>query len=237
MTTVTTRVNKTSELTYGEGDANIDLDVKAKAVTHLALLDDNRAVYECSGTFNFTLDAIATLLTPASTFNNDFTITIKNAGSGIITVLTTGADTLDGIVAPGTKAIPPGKAYEYKANAAGDGWLLINDPGEIIGQIRGVITAHGSATSLAVDFSTFNFMNTITGGAGTFTFTGINYTAGASLEILVTADGTERDIVFPTNWTFVGYKPATITASSKAILALRSYTTADTGVIATWVET
>lgn len=124
MTTITTRINKDSELTFSEGDANTDIDAKAAAADPSAGSDDNRATYECTGTFNFTLPEASVIVDPGVTKPwNDYEVTIKNIGTGFITVLTTGTDTLDGIAAPGGTGISPGSVVTYKVNNGKTGYI------------------------------------------------------------------------------------------------------------------
>ena len=127
MTTIVTRNNKGSELLYAEGDGNISRDIKTAAADPAPIdITDNRTVYECTGTFDFTLVAAATLITPtALAFADDFEITIKNVGAGTVTVKTTNPDTLDGVAATGDKAIAAGEALTYKVNSGADGWIAI----------------------------------------------------------------------------------------------------------------
>ena len=231
MTTLTSRVNKTSELTFAEGDDNFERDILAISGTYTADIDDNRTVYQCTSTFNFTLPDAASMLAANA---NDYEVTVKNIGTGVITVLTTGTDTLDGAAAPGTFLVTPRQVITFKVNATPDGWESTS--GSIIQSLSFALTDNGTATSLAVDFAA-NFMQKITGGAGNFTFTSTTYAVGASVEILFVANATSRTLTFPAGWTFLGYKPTATVASSTALLALRCYTAAESGVVATWVET
>lgn len=125
MTTIVTRVNKTSELTYLQGDDNIDLDIHTEAMPYTADIDDNRTVIQGTGTGDFTLPDAATIVDPAGTFNNDWQVTIKNAGVGVITVKTQGTDTLDLVAASGDKEVAVGEAFTYKVNTAENGYLSI----------------------------------------------------------------------------------------------------------------
>ena len=126
MTTITTRTNKDSELTYAEGDANIDLDIHTEAMPYTADADDNRAVVECTGTGDFTLPVATTIIDPQiATPWNDYQVTIKNTGAGVVTVKTQSTDTLDGVAATGDQAINPNEAFTYKVNVAEDGYVAI----------------------------------------------------------------------------------------------------------------
>jgi hypothetical protein len=126
MTTITTRDNKTSELSYDEGDANTDLDVGTKSGAYEAVEDDNRKTYECTSTWDFTLPVAATIVNPPTTNNNDYEVTVANVGVGTITVKTQGADTLDGLAATGDLEVPSGASYTFKVNAGLDGYIVKN---------------------------------------------------------------------------------------------------------------
>ena len=126
MTTIVTRTNKTTELLYAEGDANLNLDVIAASSDPSIGLAANRSTYECTSTFNFILPLASSMIspTPGSTAKcNDYRVTIKNAGAGTITVKTTSPDTLDGVTATGDQAILPNEAFEYQVNVGKDGWI------------------------------------------------------------------------------------------------------------------
>lgn len=124
MTTITTRVNKDSELSYGEGDDNIDLDIKTKGADYTALADDNRSVIEYTGTWTLTLPVAAVIVAPTTTEPwNDYQVTVKNAGSGVITVARSGTDTIDGSAT--SVLIDPDEAYTYKVNAGKTGYLSV----------------------------------------------------------------------------------------------------------------
>ena len=127
MTTITTRVNKTTELNYGEGDANIDRDViTAASDPGQTNGSDNRSVYECTGTFNFTIPQSDLIVLSPPTVGqpwNDYSVTIKNIGSGVITVKTRGTDTLDGAIAPGNQIINANEAFKYVVNNGRTGYI------------------------------------------------------------------------------------------------------------------
>lgn len=91
--TIRTRAGKGSELTITEGDDQIKTPIVAKTGAYTVVYTDNRAIIECTGTFTITLDDAATIIAACET--SDFSTTIKNAGSGVITIATTGANTID----------------------------------------------------------------------------------------------------------------------------------------------
>lgn len=99
----------------------------------------------------------------------------------------------------------------------------------------GVTTSTNPGT-LNLDFSGgTGLINLSTNGA--LIFTGSNYRAGAIKTIrIANSVASAQNLTFPTNWKFVGTKPAQIRASKVAILSITSFTTADTGCVAAFVE-
>tara|TARA_R110000796_G_C14571530_1_gene435815 strand:- start:47401 stop:47946 length:546 start_codon:yes stop_codon:yes gene_type:complete len=67
------------------------------------------------------------------------------------------------------------------------------------------------------------------------TLTTSDVKAGGSFEIIIRSDGTLRTLTFPGSWVWAGAAaPANIAASKSAVLQLRSTSTSDSGIIATW---
>jgi len=171
MTTITTRTNSGAELTYGQGDANLDLDIKTAAADPSAGVDDNRAVYECTGTFNFTLPAAATIVNPPTTNNNDFQVTVKNVSTGVITVKTSGADTLDGVAAPGNFTIAEDAVATFQVNNATDGYVITSQHG---GNID--VPTVNASTELQVGGTKFHSIGLLVGSDATISALGVDYT-------------------------------------------------------------
>lgn len=124
MTTLTTRSSKGSELTYAEGDANLDRDVKAKTTTYACLVSDNRSVIECnhaSTPFTVTLGDAATM---AAADTGDYEVTIANIGAALVTVARAGSDTIDGAATSIT--LPQYSSVTLKVNSATNGYNSIS---------------------------------------------------------------------------------------------------------------
>lgn len=126
MTTITTRVNNTTELSYEEGDDNVAQDIGTKPGAYEADLDDNRTTYECTGTWDFTLPVADDMIYDGvnSSMADDYEVTVTNVGTGDITAITQGADTLDGVAATGDFVIPRNESYTFKVNAGKDGFIV-----------------------------------------------------------------------------------------------------------------
>ncbi len=69
---------------------------------------------------------------------------------------------------------------------------------------------------------------------GNLTFTTSNRANGRTVTIRLVCDSTQRTLTFPTDWKFVGSKPANIAASKVAVLSLTFFGTADADCIAAY---
>ena len=89
----------------------------------------------------------------------------------------------------------------------------------------------GIGTMSGVDFD-FDLADSILTKSidGNTTFTGSNYTAGKSLTLFITTDGTERDLAFPSGWIFQGTKPTAQAASKVGTLTLTCASTSEASV-------
>jgi hypothetical protein len=101
------------------------------------------------------------------------------------------------------------------------------------GQVAFTPSTLGTTGSIAIDFAgdTYRTQAALTGN---ITYTGSNYANGRSVTIRVINGSTQRTLTFPSQWRFVGPKPANIAASKVAILTLASFGTAEADVIAGW---
>lgn len=105
----------------------------------------------------------------------------------------------------------------------------------------GVVTADNydiglttlNSDSVALNFSSDTGLYTRS-AAGTITFTGSNYRAGAIKSVRIIAGGSSRTLNFPTNWVFVGQKPSTINANKTGILTVTSFGTTEADCVAAW---
>ena len=142
MSTIITRAGNGSALTHNQLDTNFKQAAQAKAANYTVAESDNRDTIECSGTFSVTLPDAAAVVAAADT--GDFEVTIKNTGSGVITIArTTGTDTIDGTAANIT--ISGNESVVLKANQAGNGYnnLSVGKP-----TLRGATVNKTSDTAL-----------------------------------------------------------------------------------------
>ena len=69
---------------------------------------------------------------------------------------------------------------------------------------------------------------------GDLTLTTSNRAAGRTAVIRIIADASQRTLAFPTDWKFLGTKPANIAASKTGVLSLTFFGTADSDCVAAW---
>jgi hypothetical protein len=69
---------------------------------------------------------------------------------------------------------------------------------------------------------------------GNITYTASNYSAGRSLSVRITCDGTQRNLTFPASWVFVGSKPTAIAASKVAVLSITSFGSTEANTVAAY---
>jgi hypothetical protein len=107
--------------------------------------------------------------------------------------------------------------------------------GEIIanGQVRLPPTTLGTTGTINIDFAGASY-RTQAALTGAVTYTASNYEAGRSVTIRVTNGATLRTLAFPTNWKFVGAKPASIAVSKVGILTVTSFGTTEADCVAAW---
>jgi hypothetical protein len=90
-----------------------------------------------------------------------------------------------------------------------------------------------NSDSIVLNFSSGTGLFTRS-AAGTITFTASNYREGAIKTIRIVAGGSSRNFTFPTNWVFVGEKPANIAANKTGILTVTSFGTTEANCVAAW---
>jgi hypothetical protein len=90
------------------------------------------------------------------------------------------------------------------------------------------------AATVDLDMSALNGAYRTISLTGNLTLTTSNRAAGRSVVLRLICDATTRTLTFPTDWKFVGTKPANIAASKTAILSLSFFGTADTDGVAAY---
>jgi hypothetical protein len=69
---------------------------------------------------------------------------------------------------------------------------------------------------------------------GTLAFAGSNYTAGVSKTVVWNGGAASRSVTFPAGWVFVSFKPTTLAANKRGVLALTCHGTSEGDVTAAW---
>ncbi len=121
MPTLRTRSAKGSELTFQELDDNFKRSVVAKTANYTTTLADNRNIIVCSGTITITLlDSSAA----SNSETGDYSVTIKNIGSGTVTIAISGTDTIEGSASSLT--LDAKDSVVLSLNSAGNGYDIIS---------------------------------------------------------------------------------------------------------------
>jgi len=116
-----------------------------------------------------------------------------------------------------------------------------------IGAPAGLVSPAAAGLQPASGYGTISYASTITldfaalaGQINTISLTGAltlatsNLANGRELRLRLICDGTQRTLTFPTDWKFVGPRPATIAASKVAILSAAAFGSANSDVIAAY---
>lgn len=91
----------------------------------------------------------------------------------------------------------------------------------------------GTTGTVNIDFneSTYRTQAALTGN---ITYTGSNYSNGRSVTIRVINGSTQRTLTFPSEWRFLGDKPANIAENKIGVLTLASFGASASDVVAAW---
>jgi hypothetical protein len=98
-------------------------------------------------------------------------------------------------------------------------------------QVRLPSAALGASGSINLDFS-LSAVRTMGPLSGAVTFTTSNLASGRSVTVRVENGGTIRTLTFPTDWVFVGRKPADIEADKTGVLTVTSFGSDDASCVA-----
>lgn len=90
-----------------------------------------------------------------------------------------------------------------------------------------------NSDSISLNFSSDTGLYTRS-AAGTITFTGSNYRAGAIKTVRIVPGGSARTLNFPSNWVFLNDKPTDVAANKTGILTVTSFGTTEADCVAVW---
>ena len=181
---------------------------------------DHMMTLECSGTFTETL-------LEAATASAGYLVSIKNIGTGVITiVLKSATDTLDGTV-NGTMTIQPNGALWVKTNVSANGYYTFAGSTSTVqtwtAAQRGLpVALTSSGASIAVNLNLANNFTHLT-TENTTLAAPTNPTAGQSGVIVITQGATPRTLVYNTFWKFPNGVVQNLTSSVGAVDSLSYY--------------
>ena len=90
------------------------------------------------------------------------------------------------------------------------------------------------AASVALDLAVLDGQYRTISLTGDLTFTTSNLATGRTVVIRIIADASQRTLTFPTDWKFIGTKPANIAASKTGVLSLTFFGSLDSDCVAAW---
>lgn len=115
-----------------------------------------------------------------------------------------------------------------------DNVLIVNFNNPIFtGQVEFTPTTLETTGTVEIDFSESTY-RTQAALTGNITYTGNNYLNGRSVTIRVINGTTERALIFPAAWRFLGDKPTNIAANKIGVLTLASFGSTESDVVAAW---
>lgn len=90
------------------------------------------------------------------------------------------------------------------------------------------------AAQVTIDFAARNRQINTISLMGSLELLSSNLAIGQEVRLRLVCDGTQRTLTFPTDWRFVGAKPANIAALKVAVLSLASFGTTNADVVAAY---
>ncbi len=111
--------------------------------------------------------------------------------------------------------------------------LLVGITAKTLTDFEKVITV-AYASSIELDFAVDGTRTIAL--TGNVTFTTANLAEGKSMDIRLVCDSSVRELTFPAGWKFLCNAPDEIQASKVAMLSLKCFSSADSGVVAIYAE-
>lgn len=124
MATLITRAGNAAALSANQHDENLKRETNPQSGNYTVVADDNRATVEYTGTgsHTITLPDVSTLLAGEDT--GDFQVTIKNNGTGKVTVAPAALNTLDGVDEDYVLLVD--ESVTLKAGSVADDWMVVS---------------------------------------------------------------------------------------------------------------
>lgn len=133
----------------------------------------------------------------------------------------------------------PGTAAAGTATSAARADHVHPLPGTVTTSAAGLQPASGYGTityaaQVTLDFAARDQQMATISLTGALEFLSSNLANGREVRLRLVCDSTQRALTFPTDWKFVGTKPANIAASKVAILSLAAFGTTNADVVAAY---
>jgi hypothetical protein len=116
---------------------------------------------------------------------------------------------------------------------------LLGLPGVVSPSSAGLAPARSFSTitygaTVALDFASLDAQYRTISLTGNLELTTSNLANGRTLVIRLVADANQRTLTFPTDWKFLGTKPANIAASKVGVLSITAFGTTNADVVAAY---
>ncbi len=143
--------------------------------------------------------------------------------------------------APANQGVTNGNSHNHDG---GDGSQiaynsLLGLPGVVSPSSAGLAPARSFSTitygaTVALDFASLDAQYRTISLTGNLELTTSNLANGRTLVIRLVADANQRTLTFPTDWKFLGTKPANIAASKVGVLSITAFGTTNADVVAAY---
>jgi hypothetical protein len=143
--------------------------------------------------------------------------------------------------APADQGVTNGNSHNHDG---GDGAQiaynsLLGLPGVVSPSSAGLAPARSFSTitygaTVALDFASLDAQYRTISLTGNLELTTSNLANGRTLVIRLVADANQRTLTFPTDWKFLGTKPANIAASKVGVLSITAFGTTNADVVAAY---
>ena len=146
----------------------------------------------------------------------------------------TGPAGLQGPPGPGTDITYDAATREMRSSTGADATLPLVSPSAAG---MGAATSFSTITygaSVALDFASLDAQYRTISLAGDLLLTTNNLANGRMLVLRLMADSSQRTLSFPTDWKFLGTKPANIAASKVGVLSITAFGATNADVVAAW---